>query len=94
MLTIVWNPGGFDLIKVLDKGRKFNSGHYIAEILKPLSQRRSIKARGNERGVLMCARSPDRRLTLLSTATSLSGRHLVEKTGPLISGGIQIFSKQ
>jgi hypothetical protein len=32
MLTIVWNPRGFHLIKVLGNGRKFNSGYYIAEI--------------------------------------------------------------
>jgi hypothetical protein len=31
MLTIVWNPGGFHLIKVLEKCRKFNTGYYIAE---------------------------------------------------------------
>jgi hypothetical protein len=37
MLTIVWNPRGFHLIKVLEKGRKFNIGHYIAEILEPIS---------------------------------------------------------
>jgi hypothetical protein len=32
MLTIVWNPRGFHLIKVLENGRKFNAGDYIAEI--------------------------------------------------------------
>jgi endo-1,4-beta-D-glucanase Y len=37
MLTIVWNPRGFHLIKVFDKDRKFNTGYYIAEILEPLS---------------------------------------------------------
>jgi hypothetical protein len=37
MLTIVWNPRGFHLIKVLEKRRKFNTGCYIAEILEPLS---------------------------------------------------------
>jgi hypothetical protein len=26
MLTIVWNPCGFHLIKVLETGRKFNAG--------------------------------------------------------------------
>jgi hypothetical protein len=49
MLTIVWNPRGFHLIKVLEKGRKFNTGCYIAEILEPLSQWRSIEPTGNER---------------------------------------------
>jgi hypothetical protein len=38
MLTIVWNPCGFHLITVLEDGRKFNAGYYIAEILEPLSQ--------------------------------------------------------
>jgi hypothetical protein len=38
MLTIVWNPCGFHLIQVPAKGRKFNAGYYIAEILEPLSQ--------------------------------------------------------
>jgi hypothetical protein len=31
MLTIVWNPRWFHLIKVLEKGRKFNAGYYITE---------------------------------------------------------------
>jgi hypothetical protein len=34
---IVWNPRGFPLIKVLEKGRKFNVGYYITEILEPFS---------------------------------------------------------
>jgi hypothetical protein len=38
MFTIVWNPRGFHLIKVLENGRKFNAGYYIAEILEPLSR--------------------------------------------------------
>jgi histone-lysine N-methyltransferase SETMAR len=53
MLTIVWNPRGFHLIKVLEKGRKLNGGCYIAEILEPLSQWRSIEAAGNERKLLV-----------------------------------------
>jgi hypothetical protein len=48
VLTIVWNPRRFDLIKVLEKSRKFNAGYYIAEILEPLSQWRSIEAVGNQ----------------------------------------------
>jgi hypothetical protein len=48
MLTIVWNPRGFHLIKILEKGRKFNADYYVAEILEPLSQWRSIEAAGNE----------------------------------------------
>jgi hypothetical protein len=38
MLAIVWNPRGFHLIKVLEKGRKFNAGYHITEILESLSQ--------------------------------------------------------
>jgi hypothetical protein len=48
ILTIVWNPHGFHLIKVIDKGRKFNAGYFIAEILESLSQRRSIEAPDNK----------------------------------------------
>jgi hypothetical protein len=55
MLTTVWNPRGFHLIEVLAKSRKFNASYYIAEILEPLSQRRSIEAAGNERKLLVHA---------------------------------------
>jgi histone-lysine N-methyltransferase SETMAR len=55
MLMIVWNRRGFHLIKVLEEGRKFNAGYYLAEILKPLSQWRSIKIAGNERKLLVHA---------------------------------------
>jgi histone-lysine N-methyltransferase SETMAR len=37
------------------KGRKFNTGYYIAEILEPLSQWRSIEAAENERKLLVHA---------------------------------------
>jgi hypothetical protein len=30
MLTIDWNPRGVHLTKVLEKGRKFNAGYYVA----------------------------------------------------------------
>jgi hypothetical protein len=52
MHTIVWNPRGFHLIKVLEKGRKFNAGYYVAEILGPLSQWQSIEAASNERKIV------------------------------------------
>jgi histone-lysine N-methyltransferase SETMAR len=55
MLTIVWNTRRFHLIKVLEKGRKFNTGYYITEILESLSQWRSIEAAGNERKMLVYA---------------------------------------
>jgi hypothetical protein len=70
MLTIVCNLRGFHLIKVLEKGRKLKAGYYIAEILEPLSQWRSIEAAGNERKLLvhadMCARIlPNYQLNIL-----------------------------
>jgi hypothetical protein len=49
MLTIIWNPCGFHLIKVLEKGRKFNAGYYITGVSEPFSQWHSIEAAGNER---------------------------------------------
>jgi hypothetical protein len=55
VLAIVWNPHGFYLIKVLEKGRKFNVGYDIAEILKPLSRWRSIAAAGNKQKLLVHA---------------------------------------
>jgi histone-lysine N-methyltransferase SETMAR len=67
MLTIVWNPRGFHLIKVLEKGRKFNAGYYIAEILEPLSQWRSMEAASNERKMLMHADNAHPHTAKLST---------------------------
>jgi histone-lysine N-methyltransferase SETMAR len=67
MLTIVWNPRGVHLIKVLEKGRKFNAGYYIAEILEPLSRWCSIEAVGNERKLLMYADNVRPHTTNLST---------------------------
>jgi hypothetical protein len=67
MLTIVWNPGGFHLIKILEKGRKFNAGYYIAEILEPLFQWCSIEAAGNERKLLLHADNARPHAAKLST---------------------------
>jgi hypothetical protein len=55
MFTIVWNPREFHLMKVLEKGCKFNTGYYMAGSLEPLSQWRSIEAAGNERELLVHA---------------------------------------
>jgi hypothetical protein len=55
MFTIVWNPCGFHLIKVLEKGRKLNTTSSIVEILESLSQWRSIEATSNERKLLVRA---------------------------------------
>jgi hypothetical protein len=67
MLTIVWNPRGFYLIKVLGKGRKFTASYYIAEILEPLSQWRSIEAVGSERKLLVHADNARPHTAKLST---------------------------
>jgi endo-1,4-beta-D-glucanase Y len=67
MLTIVWNPRGFRLIKVLENGHKFNACYYIAEIFEPLSQWRSIKAAGNKRRLLMHANNAHPHTAKLST---------------------------
>jgi hypothetical protein len=67
MLTIVWSPRGFYLIKVLEKGGKFSAGHYIAETLEPLSQWRSIEAAGNKRKLLVHADSARPHTAKLST---------------------------
>jgi hypothetical protein len=67
MLTIVWNPRGFHSIKVLEKGRKFNAGYYITEILEPLSQWCSIEAADNERKLLVYADNARPHTAKLST---------------------------
>jgi hypothetical protein len=67
MLTIVWNPRGFHLIKILEKSRKFNAGYYLAEILEPLSQWRSIEAADNERKLLVHADNARPHTAKLST---------------------------
>jgi hypothetical protein len=67
MLTIVWNRRGFHLIKALEKGPKFNAGYYIAEILEPLSQRRSIEAAGSDRKLLVHADNARLHTAKLST---------------------------
>jgi histone-lysine N-methyltransferase SETMAR len=65
MLRIVSNPRGFHLIKVLENGRKFNSGHYIAEILESLSQWHSIEATSNQRKLLVHADNARRHTAML-----------------------------
>jgi hypothetical protein len=37
MLTIVWNPIGFHVLKALTKGRKFNAQYYTNDILVAIS---------------------------------------------------------
>jgi hypothetical protein len=37
IITIVWNPGGLHLIKLLPKGLKFNASYDVTQILDPFS---------------------------------------------------------
>jgi hypothetical protein len=67
MFTIVWNSRGLHLIKILENGRKFNAGYYIAEILEPLSQWRSTEPAGNERKLLVHADNARPHTAKLST---------------------------
>jgi hypothetical protein len=67
MFTIVWNLRGFHLVKVLENDRKFNTGYYIAKILEPLSQWRSIEAAGNEQKLLVHADNARPHTAKLST---------------------------
>jgi hypothetical protein len=67
MLTIIWNPSGPHLIKVLEKGPKFNAGYHIVEILESLSQWRSIEAASNDRKLLVHADNARLHNTKLST---------------------------
>jgi hypothetical protein len=36
MLIIAWNPSGFYVVDVLQKGQKFNAGYDVSAILEPL----------------------------------------------------------
>jgi histone-lysine N-methyltransferase SETMAR len=72
MLTIGWNPRGFHLINVLEKGRKFNTNYYIAEILDPLSYCPIVpmalnEAAGNKRRLLVHADNARPHTAKLST---------------------------
>jgi hypothetical protein len=44
MITIVWDPSGFNLIGVLPSGHKLNSSYSRKEILEPLSEWRRAQA--------------------------------------------------
>jgi hypothetical protein len=67
ILMIVWNPRGFHLIKVFEKGCKSNTGYYIAELFESLSQWRSIEAAGKERKLLVHADNARPHTAKLST---------------------------
>jgi histone-lysine N-methyltransferase SETMAR len=53
MLTIIWNLRQFHLMNDLLKWCKFNSSHYITEILSPLSEWRSADAHGRTRKLMV-----------------------------------------
>jgi hypothetical protein len=38
MLTIIWNPNGFRVTNVLSTGIRFNTGHYITDLLIALAE--------------------------------------------------------
>jgi hypothetical protein len=42
MLTIVWNPSGFHIVKALPKGRKFSTQYYTNNILIAISDWRRL----------------------------------------------------
>jgi hypothetical protein len=45
MVTIVWNPSGFHVVKALPKGSKFNAQYYINNILVAISDWRRLSVR-------------------------------------------------
>jgi hypothetical protein len=55
MLMIVWNPRGFYLINIFEKGCKFNATHYVTEILSPLSDWPASDGPENDRKLIMHA---------------------------------------
>jgi hypothetical protein len=46
ILTIVWNPIGFHILKALPKGRKFNAQYYIIQMISG----RNLRLEGPDRG--------------------------------------------
>jgi hypothetical protein len=54
-LMIVWNPSGFHLINVLSAGCKFNSSHYLTNILGPIASWRRVQAGASRRKVIIHA---------------------------------------
>jgi hypothetical protein len=59
MLTIVWNPIGFYVLKALAKGRKFNAQYYTNDILVAISDwRRQTGGTRCERILIMLGHRP------------------------------------
>jgi hypothetical protein len=55
MVTIVCNPSGFHLLRILPSRCKFNSSYYRKEILEPLSEWQSEQAGGAGRKLIVHA---------------------------------------
>jgi hypothetical protein len=55
MLTIVWNPTGFHLINVFPQGIKFNTSHYVTDILVLLLEWRNTQISGSDRKFIVHA---------------------------------------
>jgi hypothetical protein len=55
MITTVWNPSGFYLIKFLPKGFKFNASYYVTQNLDPLSVQRGTQIGRTNRKLIVRA---------------------------------------
>jgi hypothetical protein len=55
MLTIVGNPTGFHLINVLPKGIKFNTSHYVTDVLRLFLEWLNTQISGSDRQVIVHA---------------------------------------
>jgi hypothetical protein len=55
MLTTVWNPSGVHIINVFPNGCKFNTSHYVTNILGPLADWHTVQARGSNRKLIIHA---------------------------------------
>jgi hypothetical protein len=54
MLTVVWNPIGFHVLKALPKGRKFNAQYYIIIQMMSWSQSQIGGGKPGEHGRTSC----------------------------------------
>jgi hypothetical protein len=57
MLTMVWNPGGFQLVNILPRGFKFNASYYVTQILGPPSKWRRTQVGRTNRKLIVHADS-------------------------------------
>jgi histone-lysine N-methyltransferase SETMAR len=77
MLTIVWNPSGFHLIRVLPSGCKFNCNYCRREILESLSEWRCEQAGGADRKLIVHADN-----ARPHTHTAVASQEFIEENGP------------